>query len=621
MSRPRTLDLQLVIGPEAMAIEIAHKYQTWKDARRVAEQRWTEARNYTFATDTSTTSNASLPWKNKTTRPKLCQIRDNLYANYYSALFPNDNWFTWEGGDPASVSKDMQLAIESYMSHIFRESGFKETVARLVYDFIDYGNCIADVEFVSEVADINGQKVKGYVGPKLVRISPLDIVFDLTAPSFDQSPKITRSLISMGQLEKLRRTRPEWASVSEDIMARIRNNRNQLLAAGVSGLRKDDLQKANALTADGFQSLYDYYNSNTVEVLEFEGDLFDTEHNKLYENHRITIIDRAYTVRKEPINNWFGKSFKKHCGWRLRPDNLMAMGPLENLIGLQYRIDHLENLKADVFDMIAFPMTKIKGFVEDFQYGPNERVYMEQDADVEHMHPDTTALNADMQIDVLERTMEEMAGAPKQAMGIRTPGEKTAFEVQSLDNAASRLFQSKISYFEEWFLEPLINQMLESARRNLDIEMVVKVVRDDLGVQDFISIDRDTITASGKLMAMGARHFAARAQMVQNLTQLAATGLYQDPAVITHMSGKVLAQLIEDNLGLRKYRLFMPNVRVAEQLETAQMQQQAQEELHVNAMTPTDYTGPGQDGGQAVSQDQAPNGPPSGVPDAGGAGS
>jgi hypothetical protein len=33
--------------------------------------------------------------------------------------------------------------------------------------------------------------------------------------------------------------------------------------------------------------------------------------------------------------------------------------------------------------------------------------------------------------------MEEMAGAPKEAMGFRSPGEKTKYEVQRLESAAS----------------------------------------------------------------------------------------------------------------------------------------------------------------------------------------
>jgi len=98
----------------------------------------------------------------------------------------------------------------------------------------------------------------------------------------------------------------------------------------------------------------------------------------------------------------------------------MAMGPLDNLVGMQYRIDHLENLKADVFDLIAFPPIKQKGYVEDWNWGPGEKIFMAEDADVESLAPDTTALNADQQIHELEMQMEEMAGAPKEAMGIRS---------------------------------------------------------------------------------------------------------------------------------------------------------------------------------------------------------
>ena len=148
------------------------------------------------------------------------------------------------------------------------------------------------------------------------------------------------------------------------------------------------------------------------------------------------------------------------------------MGPLDNLVGMQYRIDHLENLKADVFDMIAHPIAKVQGFVEDFSFGPGEKIYVGEDGNVEFMRPDTTALNADTQIAILENKMEEMAGAPRQAMGIRTPGEKTAFEVQTLDNASSRVFMNKVSYFERNFLEPLINDMLELSRRNMEISLV-----------------------------------------------------------------------------------------------------------------------------------------------------
>jgi len=48
--------------------------------------------------------------------------------------------------------------------------------------------------------------------------------------------------------------------------------------------------------------------------------------------------------------------------------------------------------------------------------------------------------------------MEEMAGAPKEAMGIRTPGEKTRYEVQSLENRSGRIFNHKVLNFSINFL-------------------------------------------------------------------------------------------------------------------------------------------------------------------------
>lgn len=594
MAYKKTLDLDFLVGPEPLATQISNRYISWKDARAKREKEWAELRSYVFATDTSITPNAKLPWKNRTHRPKLCQIRDNLYANYMAALFPKDDWFVWQPGDDSAASQEKRKAIEAYMRHILRSSDFERTVGQLVYDFIDYGVVFGEPYMVNETAtlgrDASGMDVRFqvYTGPKLMRISPLDIVFDITAPSFEESPKITRTLLSLGQLHKLKASAPEWAQISDEILEKVRSNRHSVLNAGQNSLAKNDVQKAMALTADGFASIFEYYASGNVEVLEFEGDWYDVQGNTLYENHRITILDRAYVIRNEPISNWFGSSLKRYCGWRLRPDNLMAMGPLDNLIGLQYRLDHLENLKADIFDLIATPVFKIKGYVEDFNYGPNEKIFMEQDADVEFMRPDATALNARLEIAEIENTMEEMAGAPRQAMGIRTPGEKTAFEVQALDNGASRMFQNKIAYFEKWFLEPILNSMLEIARRNLDTPALVALAADDLGILEFIEVSREDITAKGRLVPMGARHFASQNQLVQNLTALSGTGIYQDPMVQSHLSSKAIAKVIVDALSLNKYNIYSENIRVLEQMQTQQLAQQADEEVQMAGMIPLD---------------------------------
>jgi hypothetical protein len=193
-------------------------------------------------------------------------------------------------------------------------------------------------------------------------------------------------------------------------------------------------------------------------------------------------------------------------------------------------------------------------------------------------------LQANNDIQLLEMAMEQYAGAPKEAMGIRTAGEKTAFEVQQLQNAAGRIFQEKTNSFEIELMEPSLNAMLEVARRNMDREDTVKVMDNDLGVQTFMTVTKEDITASGVLRPIGSRHFATQAQLVQNLTALSQTPIWQQ--VAPHMQSKELAKLVEVALNLNRFGLFTPNAAVFDQQETARLANQATEDLAVEQSLP-----------------------------------
>ena len=264
------------------------------------------------------------------------------------------------------------------------------------------------------------------------------------------------------------------------------------------------------------------------------------------------------------------------------------MGPLDNLVGLQYRLDHLENLKADALDLTIHPPKVIVGDVDPFTWGPGEDIHVPEDGDVRPLPPNAAAFQVNNEIQYLLMLMEEMAGAPKEAMGIRSPGEKTAFEVQQLQNAAGRIFQHKINKFEIEFLEPLLNNMLELARRNMEASDLVRVMDDDIGVTDFLTITKDDITATGKLRPVGARHYATRAQLVQNLT-----GVFNSPIgqiIAPHVSGKKLAQMIEDVMGFEQFDFMSDSIAIFEQAETQRLVQQSQQNLEVEAATPVEET-------------------------------
>lgn len=566
----RGLVVEDLLQPHSVATAISRMYQEWDTSRAIWLDEKREIRNYVFATDTLFTSAGSLPWKNSTHVPKLCQIRDNLLSNYMAALFPNDRPIKWEGDDESSEARDKREAIEAYISNKMRMGGFRQEVGLILQDYVDYGNCFGQVVFVAEKTTDpqTGEEIPGFVGPKLQRISPLDITFNPVSSSFDESPKIIRSLKTLASLKSEILDHPEQQYLAE-IWTKMMDTRRQF-----TGLSQADFNKQNSFQVDGFSNFLQYFQGEYVEILDFYGDYYDQESGVLHKNQLISVVDRAHVIRNISNPSWLGRAPIFHAGWRTRPDNLYAMGPLDNLVGMQYRIDHLENAKADAFDLIVHPVIKVKGLVEDFEYAPGERIYTGEEGDVEFMRTDLqNILQADTQIAMYEAKMEEMAGAPKQAMGFRTPGEKTAYEVQVLENGANRVFINKTAHFEEVFLEPVVNTMLEIARRNMGQTELVRVMDNDFAVVNFMKITKDDIAARGKLRPIGARHFARNANLIQNITQLYGSAIGQDPAVAAHISGKKIAELAEEALDLERFQIFEPNIRVAEQLETQQLMQ------------------------------------------------
>lgn len=552
---------------------VSHLWHTFNTQRKGWLDEVSEARDFVFATDTTTTTANTLPWSNTTTLPKLCQIRDNLHANYLSGLFPNDDWLQWKGYSlEDSVQKKAQ-AIEGYMKNKTRESHFREEMSKLLYDFIDYGNAFATVDFEATYHQReDGQTIPSYVGPVARRISPLDVVFNPMAKTFKDSWKIVRSIKTVGELQVLADSQPDnsfWREALE--------RRQEILSyAGSQGI--EDFEKYGAYSVDGFGNLYEYYQSNYVEILEFYGDYHDQETDTLESNRILTIVDRSFTVRNVEQPSWLGHAPIYHVGWRLRPDNLWAMSPLANLVGIQYRIDHLQNAKADAVDLVIQPPLKIKGEVEQFEWGPSSEIHLDENGDVDEVARNLQGvIAAQSEVQELMMYMEEFAGAPREAMGMRTPGEKTAFEVQQLQNAAGRIFQEKITSFEIGLLEPTLNAMLEVGRRNLDASDIIRVMDTEINSEVFLTVTKADLAATGKIRPIGARHFAEQARLVQELSTLFSSPLGQ--MVQPHTSMVNLTKVIESALNLEHFKIFSKEAGVVENAETVRTQNAMTEEI------------------------------------------
>lgn len=580
------MELRDVLSPDLLATRITERYIQWETLRQVKRNEWEEVRRYVYATDTTWTTNAKLPWKNKTTVPKLCQIRDNLYSNYTATLFPKRKWLQWEANELDSNSVAKRDAIVNYMSWAIEQPSFKQEIDKIIMDYIDFGNCFATVEWTDERVKLPGKIQSGYVGPSIRRITPLDIVMNPTAENFISSPKIVRSIISLGELRELlqRMSTDENRQEYEELYDYLKKIRFHART-----FQGDWMQRDHLYAMDGFTSFRAYLLQDYVEVLTFYGDWYDDQNDTFEKNRVITVVDRHKLINNKANPSFFGYPPIFHTPWRKRQDNLWGMGPLDNLVGMQYRLDHVENLKADTVDIGSYPVQKIKGFVEDYVWQPGEKIFIGDDGDVNLVQPNINFQQMDFDLNRYVATMEEMAGAPKEAMGFRSPGEKTAYEVQRLENAASRIYQNKINQFEEQMLEPLLNAMLELARRNMVDSTVIRVFNDDFKISSFVTLTPDDITGVGRIKPVAARHFAEQAQLIQNITNLTGSGLWQ--TVQPHFSGIKLAKVVEEIFNLKELEVVTPFVALSEQAEGQMQAQVLQEQMHKQIGTATGMNG------------------------------
>lgn len=559
---PNTLEIYKLQEPDGLATAIANKFVAWDNSRDRWYNNAKETLQNLYATSTHDITNQCHDWDNSTHIPKITQIRDMLITYYLDAMFGLPDFIDWEAYDTNSTNVETKNTLKNIAKQMLHDSDFKPTIRQLVEDYVDYGNAFATA--------VPYQKVLHqdllYSGPKAFRIDPMDIFFDPLASSFEQAPKIIRTVMTIGELMQSAEQFTQDENMFNKAVKKALKKRHWIydtIAANNKDAIVDDMCRIA-----GFDSWSTYYASDTVELLTFYGDLYDCDTGKLHKKTRIVVMDRSHILLEEPITDYgFGCNIFK-AGWRDRKDNLWSMSPLDNIKGMQYMIDFLENKRADVFNFISNPMVVTKGDAEMPEYlFPGCHIGLDTDAEIQFIKPDATALQADFYIQNYLNQMEEMAGMPKEAMGFRTPGEKTAFEVSQLNTAASRLFNEKVHKFELEMLEPLITLMIRIYMSDSNRIVVVKGETPN-GTEYFEDVNLEDLKTQGRFVAVGSTTYTEKAQIAQTLMQLSNTVLYQDPLVSNWINPEATAKALIYSTGLDKFDgILKKNARVTAELQ------------------------------------------------------
>lgn len=576
---PKTFDIRELQQPEGLASAIAEKFVSWENSKDRWYRNAKETLENLYATSTRDIYNQTREFDNSTHIPKLTQIRDMLVTYYLDAMFSLPDYVEWEAYDYDSIDVNTRNTLKSVAKQMVADSKFDPTIRQLVEDYVDYGNCFATVVNVNETLQMNGDtSTIIYNGPKAVRIDPMDIYFDPLATSFEKSPKIIRTVKTLGELVAESEELPDYAEEYKKALKRAIDKRlsvRQQIAATNPEMIKDDM-----CNIAGLGNWSTYYMSDTVELLTFYGDLYDMENNKLHKNTRIVIMDRCSLLLEEPIKNYGFNCNIFKAGWRDRKDNLWSMSPLDNIKGLQFMVDFLENKRADVFNYISNPLWVTKGDVEtpDYLY-PGCKIGIDNDGDFRTVAPDATALQADLYIDKYLNLMEEMAGTPREAMGFRTPGEKTAFEVSQLNTASSRLFNDKTRKFEMEMLEPLLTLMLRIFMTNPTRTVKIRNQLED-GTVMFDDVSLDKLSANGRFIAMGSNTYTEKARMAQTVMQIYNSAIPSDQLVFNYFNPKIIAKILAYTTGLDSFKdIIKDNARTNAELDMRRNAEFAQQQL------------------------------------------
>lgn len=573
--------------------ELVFDYTNMRSARARWEEECRELNDFIDATDTRTTTNGKLPFKNSTTINKLSQIHQNMLTAYMEYLIPNRDWISFEASSQEDNAREKKESAVIYVRAKAEESNLEGVLERLANDFLTRGICIAhDRHVTRSTVTVEGIVIPNYTGTITERIHPDDFLYDVTATSLETARKCIRHLYTMGSLKK--HIQEETSPImTEEQFQRLREERQSIresLEDGYSGRRKYE-----SLHKKGFGDMLNYINEGLVEVLHFYGDFYDEGKDELLLNHEIVVVDRRFIGRKASLKTWNGSQNLHVSVYDFRQDSLAPIGPMSRIVGLQYKLDKRENLNEDLHDKFVSPTLVKSGDVTEkgVRGGPNHEFVVEEGGNVTYLAPPWQVLQADSQSAMFTmQLMEDLCGAPKEAIGQRTPGEKTKFEVQLLDQGQGKLFRRKVKKFEREILTPVLQDYLEQGRRNLDGTDVIKQYDTSLGATSFVSITADDLNNTGKMVARGATIFAEKANALQNLVQVMSSPMSN--LLLPHIDRTKLFRLVEELADWTKYDLFTFAVGLQDDAKLQRLASKVQDSNQASAMTNEDIDDAGE---------------------------
>ena len=560
------------VTPAEKAEFVTRLWTEWDAARDPAISKWREIEAYRYATDTNSLPNAKGAFTHSTHMPVAAAIAQDLEAILLQVVMPHEDWFTFEPMDSLAARKDQRKTIVSYLKNRHALNGYTDEVAKLRSDLVTYGNCFSQVFHANESRGEQG----GYVGPRVRRVSPYDIAFDPTAVDFSCTPKVIREIVTLGELKR----RGDAGILDSETVDKLLHGRGNF-ANSDAGEDKNE-----QYVPLGFGTYQQYIQSGFIELLWFYGDVYDQENIELHESQIVVVADSEEVLLEDTIRTSTGKPHIFQSVWQKLPDNLWGQGPLENIIGLNYQVNHRENAKSEALDRLIYPDKIYQGDVEEmYDDETGQMTYLAPEGGgVQELAINTQFFSFDLHIDRLQHSARAAARLPSDLTGFRSQGEKTLGEVTALTEGGMRGFIDKAADFERSSLEKHLGAEIELAYDNFGAAFKVPN-KNEGGFIEMLNVTKEDLAVNGILIPRGAKRFARKNQMLSTLTQLSATPLAQ--VIALHTSGKGATELVNELLETHDTGLFEEFAQILEQGEAQQIMNQVEQSNAMQASQPS----------------------------------
>lgn len=521
---------------EDLASFVLTTLETYRNAREEVEQSWLECwAKYLNTPNTESLLKGSIlkrvgdvevEWRHKLTGAKAYEAVETVVGYLMAATFPNRDWFDLEPLEPY-VDDNMTLArlIRKHITNKLDECGFKSQYAVFLRQLVITGTSVLALPWRNEEArSYKRTREEGPDGPMYLAEEMLECcydapdiqvldMFDCYVDPYSTDPN------NSAFIRKVHKTKGELINLAKAGTYDLDPMDVVEISQG-TGYNTSSSRKYLLTSFEGVETRT-WSPADTVELIEFWGDYYDSDNGEYIKDCVITLLDDK-VIGYEENPYWCGKPFV--IGTYSRTGHTpYGFGGIQPILGLLHQLDIITNQRLDNLELNVNGMWTLRA---DGVLQPNEvytepgRVFLVGDHnDLQPLAPQNQMWTVTYQeAGLLEQTIDKSFGtgnyisANQQRSGERV----TAAEVAAVRDAGGNRLSTIHKHIEESVLYIFLAKLHSLVQQFTINPVKVRVAGEGADEYNYWELEPTDLNLPVKLRPIGSDNVIERKNYVQS---------------------------------------------------------------------------------------------------------